>query len=106
MTREKASKIVTDFFKDMNPDMWDGNGNKPKSFNECGWQYPLTDNVNLEITFVDDNKYGWHHCCDLVHTSDNSSFDMLSEYGIDSPQHIIDTVLALCSLNEEALNEE
>ena len=29
MTREKATKIVTDFLSDMNPDMWDGNGNKP-----------------------------------------------------------------------------
>ena len=29
MTREKATKIVTDFLNDMNPDMWDGNGNKP-----------------------------------------------------------------------------
>lgn len=34
MTREKATKIVTDFLSDMNPDMWDGNGNKPESFDE------------------------------------------------------------------------
>lgn len=37
MQREKAAKIVTDFLKDMNPDMWNGNGNKPKSFDEHGW---------------------------------------------------------------------
>lgn len=37
MTIEKTSKIVTNFLKDMNPDMWDGNGNKPKSFDERGW---------------------------------------------------------------------
>lgn len=98
MTREKATKIVKDFLSDMNPDMWDGNGNKPESFNERAWQYPLTDNVNLEITFVNDEVDGWHHCCDLVFTFDNSSFDMLSGYGIDSPQNIIDTVLDLCRL--------
>ena len=66
MTREKATKIVTDFLSDMNPDMWDGNGNKPESFDERAWQYPLTDSVNLEITFVNDEVDGWHHCCDLV----------------------------------------
>lgn len=96
MTREKASKIVTDFLKDMNPDMWDGNGDMPKSFDERGWQYPLTDKVNLEITFVKDDEDEWCHYCDLVYTSDNSSFDILSGYGTDSPQNIIDTVLDLC----------
>ena len=59
MTREKATKIVKDFLSDMNPDMWDGNGNKPESFNERAWQYPLTDSVNLEITFVNDEVDGW-----------------------------------------------
>ena len=96
MTIDTATKIATDFLKDMNPDMWDGNGDKPKSFDERGWQYPLTDNVNLEITFVNGKGDGWHHCCDLVHTSDDSSFGMLSGYGIDSKQNIIDTVLRLC----------
>lgn len=96
MTREKATKIVTDFFSDMNPDMWDGNGNKPESFDERAWQYQLTDGVTLEITFANDEVDGWRHYCDLVFTSDNSSFDMLSGYGIDSPQNIIDTVLDLC----------
>lgn len=96
MTREKATKIVTEFLKDMNPDMWNGNGNKPESFDEHSWQYPLTDGVNLEITFVNDVEDDWHHCCDLVYTSDNSSFNMLSGYGFDSPQNIIDTVLDLC----------
>lgn len=51
MTREKATKIVTEFLKDMNPDMWNGNGNKPESFDEHSWGYSLTDDVNLEITF-------------------------------------------------------
>lgn len=37
MTREKATKIVTEFLKDMNPNMWNGNGNKPESFDEHSW---------------------------------------------------------------------
>lgn len=96
MTREKATKIVTEFLKDMNPDMWNGNGNKPESFDEHSWGYSLTDDVNLEITFVNDEEDGWCHYCDLVYASDNTSFDMSSWYGIDSVQNIIDTVLDLC----------
>lgn len=96
MIREKATKIVTEFLKDMNPDMWNGNGNKPESFDEHSWQYALTDDVNLEITFVNNEEDGWCHYCDLVYASDNVSFDMLSGYGIDSVQNIIDTVLDLC----------
>lgn len=96
MKIEKATKIVTEFLKDMNPDMWNGNGNKSESFDEHGWQYSLTDDVNLEITFVNNEEDGWCHYCDLVYASDNVSFDMLSGYGIDSVQNIIDTVLDLC----------
>ena len=96
MIREKATKIVTEFLKDMNPDMWSGNGNKPESFDEHSWQYALTDDVNLEITFVNNEEDGWCHYCDLVYASDNTSFDMLSGYGIDSVQNIIDTGLDLC----------
>lgn len=61
MKIEKATKIVTEFLKDMNPDMWNGNGNKPESFDEHGWQYSLTDDVNLEITFVNNEEDGWCH---------------------------------------------
>lgn len=96
MKRETAEKIVKDFFNQMNPEMWSGNGNRPTSFDDRAWQYPLTNEVNLEITFVDNEEDGWCHYCDLVYESDNSSFDMLSGYGIDSVQNIIDTVLDLC----------
>lgn len=96
MTREKATSIVNKFFKDMNPTFWNGEGEKPSSFKEIPWQYPLTDEVNLEITFVCDDEDDWHHCCDLVCSSDNSSFDMLSGYGIDSPLNLIDTIEDLC----------
>lgn len=96
MKRETAEKIVKDFFNQMNPEMWNGNGNRPTSFDDRAWQYPLTNEVNLEITFVNSEEDGWCHYCDLVYASGNSSFDMLSGYGIDSVQNIIDTVLDLC----------
>lgn len=30
MTREKATRIVNGFFNDMNPTLWNGEGNKPR----------------------------------------------------------------------------
>ena len=96
MKRETVEKIVKNFFNQMNPDMWSGNGNRPISFDDRAWQYPLTNEVNLELTFVNNEEDGWCHYCDLVYESDNVSFDMLSGYGIDSVQNIIDTVLDLC----------
>ena len=95
MTREKAENIVNDFFKEMNPTFWNGKGNKPQTFKEQICEFDLTDNVSLEITFVqDDNE--WKHYCDLVYTSSGESFDVLSGYGIDSPLNLIDTILDLC----------
>lgn len=95
MTREKAKNIVDAFFKDMNPTFWNGKGNKPQTFKEQIWEFSLTDNVSLEITFSqDDNE--WNHYCDLVYTSSGESFDMLSGYGIDSQLNLIDTIMDLC----------
>lgn len=52
MDRTKAAAIVNDFFADMNPSLWNGSTSMPKSFDDRAWQYPLADDVNLEITFV------------------------------------------------------
>lgn len=96
MDRTKAAAIVNDFFADMNPSLWNGSTSMPKSFDNRAWQYPLTDDVNLEITFVYNEEDGWCHYCDLVYQSDDSSFDMLSGYGIDSTLNVTDTVMDLC----------
>ena len=91
MDRTKAAAIVNDFFADMNPSLWNGSTSMPKSFDDRAWQYPLADDVNLEITFVYNEEDGWCHYCDLVYQSDDSSFDMLSGYGIDSILNVTDT---------------
>lgn len=96
MTREKATRIANEFFNDMNPTLWNGEGDKPESFDERPWQCKIVDGINLEITFAYDEEDGWHHYCDLVYTKDNSSFDLLSGYGIDSKLNVIDTVMDIC----------
>lgn len=96
MTRAKANTIINDFFRDMNPTFWNGSGNKPSTFNEGIWEYPLTEETHLEITFACDDVDGWHHYCDLVDTKSNDSVEMLSGYGIDSALNLADTVMDLC----------
>ena len=109
INRAKANMIVNDFFRDMNPSFWNGKGDKPSSFNERIWEYPLTDEIRLEIVFVCDDIDGWHHCCDLVDTKSNDSIDMLSGYGIDSALNLADTIMCLCQDKElytEMINRE
>lgn len=96
MKRVEAIATAYSFIKDMNPDFWDGNGKKPDSFKDYPWQRSLNEDVNLEITFVYNEIDGWHHCCDLVYESDNSSFDMKSGKGIDSILNLTDTIMDLC----------
>ena len=96
MKKINAMNIAYDFIKNMNPSFWDGNGNKPDSFKDYSRQYSLTIGINLEITFVYDELDGWHHCCDLVYESDNSSFDLLSGDRIDSIINITNTIMDLC----------
>lgn len=96
MKREVAEKIAEEFFDDMNPDFWNGEGQFPKTFDSRSWQYPLNDKVVLEITLGYDEIDGWKHFCDLIYISTNDSFDMLSGYGIDSSFNLIDTIMDLC----------
>lgn len=97
MKKTRVKLIVKEFYKQMNPDMWNGSGERPDSFDTHAWEYPLTDAVHLELAFgYDESDGGWKYFCDLVYSSDNSSFDMTSGHGIDSPQNMINSVMQLC----------
>lgn len=97
MKKVRVKLIVKEFYKQMNPDMWDGSGERPDSFDTHAWEYPLTDVVHLELAFgYDESDGGWKYFCDLVYSSDNSSFDMTSGHEINSPQNMINSVMQLC----------
>ena len=51
MKKTRVKLIVKEFYKQMNPDMWDGSGERPDSFDTHAWEYPLTDAVHLELAF-------------------------------------------------------
>lgn len=97
MTRERAEKIAEEFFEDMNPEFWDGSGNKPKSFDERIHEFPLTENDRLDISmYYDDCDRVWCHCCEIVDDKSDTMMEMMTGYGIDSKLNLIDTIMDLC----------
>lgn len=101
MTKKKANSIANEFFKDMNPSFWDGNGYKPSNFSEKIWEHPLNDEMRLEIVFVNDDDDGWCYYCDLVDTKTDESIYMLVGYQIYSASILATTIMNLCEIYEK-----
>lgn len=98
MTMELALNIANEFLDTMNPDMQDGNGDEPSGLNQSIWSKRLTDDVSLDISFEYDNEDGWCTVCELVDVESNEMFEIMSSYGIDSPQNIADTIYVLTEM--------
>ena len=97
MTREKANIIANDFFRDMNPTFWNGEGDRPSSFDERIWEYKLSEDDRLDISlYHSDYDEGWVHCCEIVDDASNTMMEMLTGYGIDSTLNLVDTIMDLC----------
>lgn len=102
MNDESAKIIANDFLSTMNPENWNGIGEKPKSLNTLIKTYDIgSESVELDISFEfckEDNS--WEHYCEL---RDKQTGDLLVPlhgyhgYGIDSPQNLIDTILDVCA---------
>lgn len=104
-----AIPIVKKYLEEMNPTFWNGQSNIPDTFDSRPWQYPLTENISLEITCdYDDEEKVWKHYCDLINSSDDSSFDVLSGVGINDVSSIANTIIDLCNTHKELvfMNEE
>lgn len=95
MTLKVALDIANEFLVTMNPDMWDGNGDEPATFDQRVWSKELSKEVRLDISFEYDNEDGWCTVCELVDVASNEMFDIMSSYGIDSPQNLADTIYIL-----------
>lgn len=97
MTREKASMIANDFFKNMNPTFWNGYGNKPFTFDERIWEYDLSKYDKLDISFYyDEIDAEWEHCCEIVDKQSNEMIEILTGYGINSILNLVDTIMDIC----------
>lgn len=97
-----AIPIVKKYLEEMNTTFWNGQGNIPDTFDSCPWQYPLTENISLEITCdYNDEEKVWKHYCDLINSSDDSSFAVLSGVGINDVSSIANTIIDLCNTRKE-----
>lgn len=96
MRYNKARKIAQDFMNDMNPSMWDGNSDIPSTFDNRCWEYDLSPDMRLDISFWHDNEDGWYHCCELVDAASNEMVEILTGYGVDSIPNITDTIMDIC----------
>lgn len=63
MNREKANMIALHFLRIMNPDNWNGIGEKPNSFNTLIKTYDIqSDDYELDISFEYDKEDNeWLH---------------------------------------------
>ena len=96
MLYDKAFKIAQEFMNDMNPTMWDGNGDVPSTFDDRCLGSDLSPDMRLDISFLYDNEDGWRHCCELVNVASNEMVEILTGYGIDSVQNLANAILDIC----------
>ena len=96
MLYDKAFKIAQEFMNDMNPIMWDGNGDVPSTFDDRCLGYDLSPDMRLDISFLYDNEDGWYHCCELVDRISNEMIEILTGYGIDSIPNLTNTIMDIC----------
>lgn len=102
MKREDVEKIARHHLSKMNPDMWDGDGMEPKTFDSRIVTYQLSDGMELDISFEKDKnpdtkKNEWEHYCELRYATNGDCLIPLHGYGIDSLQNLADTIDDVCS---------
>lgn len=102
MNREDVEKIAQQHLSKMNPDMWAGNGIKPKTFDPRIVTYQLSKGMELDISFEKDkssdtNNNEWEHYCELRCVINGECLIPLHGYGINSPQNLSDTIDVICN---------
>ena len=97
MKRQKAYDIANSFLTEMNPDLWNGKGEKPSSFVELIWECDLNeyDNLDISMEYSEEDKC-WIHYCEIVDKQSDMMTEVLSGYGIDSVENLTDTIFDLC----------
>lgn len=92
----KAMMIAQEHLQEMNPSSWDGTGVQPTSFNPIICTYPIDDTSELDISFEKDEQGKWGHLCELRDNESEELIEIMSGYGIDSPQNLADTISDIC----------
>lgn len=101
-----ALKIAETFLCEMNPVNWDGQGNVPVGVDTRIMTFPLTEDIELDISFELDVQDGWVHYCELRDKFNGDLIDCLSGYGVDSPQNLADTIMDLIKYLDQESEDE
>lgn len=103
MERTEAKIIAKEFIGEMNPDLWDGIGEKPDNLDTRIVTYDINSENNNELDIsleLEDNpetgKKEWTHCCELRDKDNGELMEMQHGYGIDSVPNLTDTILDIC----------
>lgn len=95
MSRNQAVEMATEVLNYMNPEMWNGFGEKPESLDGRIYEIPLKENLSLEFVLCPaDDGDGWMHYVDVVYKGDSIGFE--TGYGI-GVNNLTDTILDLCA---------
>ena len=101
MNGKRALEIANEFLHYMNPDLWNGEGETPRSFN-CGGIYEPEDrfgNLHLEIRFENETEVQGDWCVYVDLVDCGCTVEFSSCYGVNSPQNIADCIEAVCQWN-------
>ena len=97
MTREKACEIAATFLEEMNPDFWNGEGDRPPTFDARVWECSISKCDRLDISlYYDVFDEMWCHRCEIVDEQTGDIMGICTGYGIDSIPNLTDTILDIC----------
>lgn len=94
----RAMEIAEEHLRQMNPSLWNGEGNPPEDFDSRIASYNVGELEVLDVSFENiDGK--WMHYCEL---RDCESEDLLEDAhgdGVNSIQNLADTIAKICNWN-------
>ena len=96
----EAKEIAKNFLSRMNPNNWDGTGEKPESFDTRIVTYDIDSyDVELDISFeYDEDEQCWLHYCEIRDKASGVLIEPQHGYGVDSVQNLTDTILDVCKV--------
>lgn len=102
VNRKYATAMANAYLQRMNPNNWDGRGEKPVDVNTnvMSFDIPGDSCRRMDISFdIDDGE--WCHLCQLVDIQSKSVIEFEHGYGVDSVLNLADTIMDLIGSSQE-----
>ena len=97
ITKEKAKEYAEEFLHWMNPDGWDGTGEKPENVGTRIYEIDLDEYWWLDISIYQlyEGAEPWLYVVELVDKASDCMVEGLSGEGINDVDAIADTIMAI-----------